>query len=195
MNACDILDAVNTAKARFGAACGKYSGALTVELVRDALEKEGVHTSPRDVYILGLPMEIDLVIPSRNAQPLNRLLYAATDVLAVVEIKNAGSFGAKTIKTVRDNFQKVNNVVPSITCCYVTLAERKGFKSAVTSDNSGGEAYTLFWHTGSRANLKHHPTGDWERFVKDMRRLQQEEGTTLRGLARRRSATCNPVLD
>lgn len=173
MNACDILDAVRTAKEQFGPTCGKYSGALTVEVIRNALEEEGVHTSPRDVYILGLPMELDLVIPRRNAQPVNRLLYKATDALAVVEVKNAGSFGAKTIETVRDNFQKVKNVVPAITCCYVTLAEREGFRNAITSGNSGGKAYTLFWYTGSGANLKHRPTDDWKRFVDDMRKLQE----------------------
>jgi len=173
MTPCDILQAVRTAKDQFGAACGKYSGALTVELVRDALHSEGIQASPRDVYIHGLPMEIDLVIPCRNVHPHNRLLYEPNDVLAVVEVKNAGSFGAKTIETVHHNFQRVKSMNPGITCCYLTLAERKGFKNAVTSCNSGGESYTLFWHTGSGPNLKHHPTGDWERFINDMRRLQQ----------------------
>ncbi len=172
MNAFDILNAVTTAKENFGTACGKYSGALTVELIRDALEEEGIQTSPRDVYIRDLPMEIDLIIPVRNAKPGNRLLYEPTDVLAIVEVKNSGSFGARTIEVVSHNFQRVKNLNHNIRCCYVTLAERKGFKYAVTSANSGGEAYTLFWHTGSGANLKYHHTRKWGKFVAEMQRLQ-----------------------
>ena len=168
----EILDAVGEAKRRFGAACGKYSGALTVELIRRALQEEGVSTSARDVFIAGVPIEIDLLIPRRDAKCRNGILYDAGDVLAVVEIKNAGSFGDKTIETVRRTFKRITETGQSIRCCYLTLAERKGFKWAVTSVNCGGNAYTLFWYNGSGQNLRHESTGHWDRFLEDMKALQ-----------------------
>jgi hypothetical protein len=181
MNDRAILDAISKAKLQFGATCNKYSGALTVELIRRALHDEGVDTSPRDVFISGVPIEIDLLIPRQSAPSRDGLLYNAVDVLAILEIKNAGSFGDKTIEAVQTNFQRITNVGPHIRCCYLTLAERKGFKWAVTSRNSGGEAYTLFWYSGSDTNGKYETTGDWDRFLTDMRHLQEAKAQPTAG--------------
>jgi len=144
MNDREILFAINTFKEQFGPKCGKYSGALTVELIRSELENNGIQVSRRDVFIQGVPLEIDFLIPRRNAKPLNGLVYQPTDVLAVVEVKNAGSFGNSTIQTIRQNFKLIKEAIPSIFCCYLTLSERKGFKWAITDNNSGGKTYTMF---------------------------------------------------
>jgi hypothetical protein len=39
--------------------CGKFAGAATVEVVKQALADEGLPTSVRDVFIKGLPVEWD----------------------------------------------------------------------------------------------------------------------------------------
>ena len=172
MDSSDIVEAVDAAKEAFGVACGKYSGALTVEIIRHALTQQGIVVSARDVFIQGVPLEIDFLIPRRNAKVQDQLLYQPQDVLAIVEVKNAGSFGESTIQTVRKNFQTIKSANPHIKCCYLTLEERKNFKWAVNNDNSGGDCYTMFWHHGSGKNYQRDSTKDWERFVSDMKKLQ-----------------------
>ncbi len=169
----DILDSINAAKACFGSPCRKYAGALTIELIRRALMKIGIRVSRRDVFIQGVPLEIDFLVPGPHARLSNGLVYRPEDVLAIVEVKNAGSFGKPTIETIRQNFTVIRKANRRIRCCYLTVAERRGFRWAVTSRNSGGNAYTMFWHHGSGKNLAYDPSGDWDRFVADMRRIRK----------------------
>ncbi len=149
----------------------KYSGALTVEVIKRELENQGIRTSPRDVFINGLKIEIDLIIPRKGVEPEHGILYRPQDVLGVLEIKNAGSFGEKTIETVRNNFIKVRKLNPNIYCAYVTLSERKSFKKKVTSTNLGhhASAFTLTWYSGSGKNSAPTSTGDWEKLVGKLR--------------------------
>ena len=49
---------------------GKFAGAATVEIVKQALADEELPTSVRDVFVKGLPVEWDLVVPRPLAQPL-----------------------------------------------------------------------------------------------------------------------------
>ena len=97
----DILEAVQRAKEKFGLKCAKYSGALTVELIRRALKEEGVLPSPRDMFIVGVPLEIDIVIPKRDAKLQYGLAFEPTEVLATIVVKNAGSFGDRTVRKIR----------------------------------------------------------------------------------------------
>jgi len=168
----EILAAVEAAKQNFGTKCGKYTGAFTVEMIRHALEANGVSVSPRDVFILGIPIEIDILIPRRGATPLHSLLYTPADVLAIVEIKNRGSFGSATIQKVRANFAAIREANPQIQCCYLTLAERKTYKWTVTDENCGGDVYTMFWHRMSHKQTVYDSTGDWERFVSAVKEVQ-----------------------
>jgi len=170
----DILEAVEISKKRFGPKCGKYSGALTVEIIRHALQKEGIRVSPRDVFLRGVPTEIDLVIPKRNISPRNRLVYEPSDILVAIEVKNSGSFGVATIQTVRKNSKLLKKANSGITYCYLTLAERKGFKWAVNDENAGCKTYTMFWHSGSGSKRLHESTGDWECFLKAIREIQKK---------------------
>ena len=43
--------------------CGKFAGAATVEIIKKALADEALPASVRDVFIQGLPVEWDLVVP------------------------------------------------------------------------------------------------------------------------------------
>ena len=93
MNEHEILELVNAAKKNFGAKCSKYSGAVSVELIRHALKSHGIETSSRDVFIKNVPVEIDFLVSKPGVLPGHGLLYQPEDVLAAFEIKNVGSFG------------------------------------------------------------------------------------------------------
>jgi len=156
-------------KKEFGRSINKFSGAITVEAIREVLQNEGIPVSPRDVFIKGVPIEIDLLIPSPRKTQESKLLYAPEEVLAVLEIKNAGSFGEKTINTTRDNFNRIKQIAAKALCCYVALAERRNFKDAVKDENIRPfKAYTLFEHDNS-GNYK--PTGEWKKLLEDLREV------------------------
>jgi len=69
MNEYEILEAVRAGHEGFGCRCQKFSGALTVQIIRRALEKHGVRASPRDVFMRGLPFEIDVLVAKRGTEP------------------------------------------------------------------------------------------------------------------------------
>jgi len=163
-----LLDQINRAKEDFGIKCPKYTGAITVEFIRLALREHGISASPRDVFIKGVPIEIDLLIPRAGTSPENGILYRPEDVLIALEIKNSGAFGEAAVRTIKKNFMRIQQHGEQIDCFYVTLAERKGYKWAITEDNFGFPAYTLFWHSGGGKNRRYEPSGDWQRLICDI---------------------------
>jgi hypothetical protein len=171
MNEHELLELVNAAKKNFRAKCPKYSGAVSVELIRHALKKHGIEASSRDVFIKDVPVEIDFIISKSESVPEHGTLYQPEDVLAAFEIKNTGSFGQSTIDNTKRCFSLIKQSNPKIFCAYVTLSERKNFRWAVSEENLGSPAYTLFWHSGSRLKLRHEPSGDWQRLINDLRKI------------------------
>jgi hypothetical protein len=171
MNEHELLELVNAAKKNFGAKCSKHSGAVTVELIRHALKKHGIETSSRDVYIKGVPIEIDFLVVKLGVVPEHGLIYQPEDVLAAFEIKNSGTFGEKAVGSIKRCFSLIKQSNPKIYCAYVTIAERQSYKWAVREENLGSPAYTLFWHSGSDKKIRHEPTGDWQRLVNDLQKL------------------------
>jgi len=163
-----LLDQINRAKEDFGIKCSKHAGAITVEFIRLALSEHGISASPRDVFIKGVPIEIDLLIPRADTSPENGILYRPEDVLIALEIKNSGAFGEGTIRRTKKIFMTIRQHNEQIGCFYVTLAEREGYKWAITNDNLGFPAYTLFWHSGSSKNRRYEPSGDWQRLIYDI---------------------------
>lgn len=168
----EILDIVEAAKVAFGPKCGKYSGAVTVEIIKKALEQQGISVSPRDVFIQGVPIEIDLIIPRHGTIPQNGLLYKPSEVLVAIEVKNAGCFGENMIRSIERNVKAIKELNPQIMFCYITLEEREGYHAAVTDKTCN--AYTIFWVKGSGRREIQKPSGDWERFVNDMGIIQQK---------------------
>lgn len=171
----EIFEAISNAKKDFGLKCAKFAGTVTVEIVKSAFEKHGILTSPRDVFIKGLPIEIDLLIPKRDVIPTHGVLYEPRDVLIVLEIKNYGSFGESTINNIKKSFQRITQLNKEIYCAYVTLTERKGYKWAIFRENTGFPSYTLFWHYGSGKNFKIEPTGDWKKLLDDINRIVRSD--------------------
>lgn len=161
----NILQIVTRASQGFGVKCNKFIGALTVELIRNALLKKGFNVSGRDVFINGFPVEIDLLISKKGISPENRILYKPEDVLAIFEVKSRGAYGENSIKSIFNNFKLIKQGTKSIHCIYITLAERKNYKWKATEQNINSPVYTLFWHSGPESNMKFEATHDWKRLL------------------------------
>jgi hypothetical protein len=167
----ELLELINSAKQSFGSKCSKYAGAICAELIKQSLSLHGISTSARDVFIEGVPIEIDLLIPHNGVVPKNGVLYRADDVLVVLEIKNSGVFDKETLPRIRQNFELIQSKNQNIVCVYVTIAELKGYRYAATSDNIGFAAYTLFLHNHSPSNRKYEATGQWAKMLEDLRNI------------------------
>jgi len=160
----EIVEQVRDASDGFQVTCRKFAGAVTAELLKKFLAEEGISTSARDVYIQGIPLEIDLIIPRRGQKPKFGLVYQPTQVAAALEIKKNGSFGEPTLLTVKQNFNRLRG--EGVKCAYVAIEERKTFCWKATEENIGGfPCFTLCWHKGD--NLT--DTKDWERLLTFLR--------------------------
>jgi hypothetical protein len=161
MNEIELLNAINEAKDEFAKSCdrgcGKYSGALTVQLIKQALNRHGIQTSERDVFIRGVPIEVDLLIPRNGVVPKYGILYEPEDVLLVFELKNKGVMCTADLERIANIFQKVRTANPDIRCIYLTLSEWIKWKEGV-KDGDGFKAFALFWSHGSNFDS----TGMWQ---------------------------------
>jgi hypothetical protein len=175
----ELLELINAAKSDFGSKCSKYAGAVCAELLKHSLSCHGIPSSARDVFIDGIPIEVDLLIPRNGVQPRHGLLYKPEDVRVVLEIKNSGVFEQGAISKIKQNFDVIRRKNPAITCIYVTIAELKGYKYAVTSQALSYPAYTLFLHNSSPKNRKYEVTGDWNRLINDLQNFAVCVGSTI----------------
>ena len=150
---------------RFGK-CRKFGGAATVEIVRQGLREEGISTSARDVFVNGVPVEIDVIVPRRGAKPsLGEILYEPSEVAVALEIKKSGSYGEKSLKSTRDNFKLLAET--GVRCAYVTLEERQTYLYKGTEANLGAPCFTLHWHQPESEPFR--ATEDWDRLVEFIR--------------------------
>lgn len=165
-----ILTKINDGLTRFGDVPPrlrtKLTGALATEVVREHLLLEGFQVSQRDVFIRGLPAELDLLIYS-GAKPENGLIYEPTDVRGILEIKYSGIYDRQVIPRLRDCFAAIRSKCPTVFCACGVIHERQGFRFAATSTDLGHPVYTLHWWSGKRRNARN--TGEWERLIKDLR--------------------------
>lgn len=148
MKAREVLEKILRATEEFGIKCKKFSGAITAELIREALLVEGFNISERDVFIDGIPIEIDLLITQKDSSPKNQIRYNPNDVLVALEIKSRGSFGKNSTRSILNNFEIIKQTQKTIQCIYITLSERKNYKWRATEENINAPVYTLFWHSG-----------------------------------------------
>ena len=172
MNDREILNAITGASNEFGLKCKKFTGAFTVEIVRYVLAGEGFNVSGRDVYIRGIPIEIDLLIARQGVTPERGILFNKEDSMVALEIKSRGTFGEASIKSIARNFNAIREASRGTRCIYLTISDRESYKYKATKENIGASVYTLFWHSGPEENLKFMPTGDWERFIQELRQIQ-----------------------
>ena len=144
--------------------CSKYVGALMMETIRQALQKNGIPVSTRDVFIKEIPIEFDLVIPRHGApEPIHGILYEPEDVVAVLEIKASGlcDYNSKNrIEACREKVLKENS---KIFFGYVTLSENQKFHEKNFHEDEW--AYPLFWWRGKD---KYDSTGSWQKLLNEL---------------------------
>lgn len=172
MNEHEILDTYTALMNKFESKCKKFDGACAVEIIRDALKSEGFNVSEKDVYILDIPIEIDLLIARQGASPERRILYRPEDVMVALEIKSRGVFGEQALMGIAENFKKIKNKSMSIECIYVTISDRENYKWKATEENINAPAYTLFWNSGPEDKMEFSATGDWKLFIEKLRKIE-----------------------
>jgi hypothetical protein len=151
-DACELLD------------CRKFEGHVAVEVLKQALADEGIETSARDVFIRGVPIEWDLVVPSHGAAPtFNGLLYEPAHAKFAFEVKLSGICGGvKTLDCVRKNFQIAKAV--GLPCVYIAFCDRR--HQAATTEKLGWPAFNLTWSLGHE---RREDAGDWPRLLNFLR--------------------------
>ncbi len=164
MTAEEIVRQARHASEGFQLTCRKFAGAMTAELMKRVLADEGISTSARDVFIRGIPLEIDLIVPRRGEEPTLGLLYEPQQVAAALEIKKSGVFGEHSLHTIRKNFTLLRGL--NVACAYVTLEERKTYRHKATEKNIGGPCFTLAWHKSTDVLVE---TQDWDRLLTFLR--------------------------
>ena len=170
-----ILQALRKAKSRFAAKSRleakkhtKFTGAVTIEIIREHLKAHGFSVSPRDVFIKGIPLEIDLLIVKPKTVPEHGILYHPDDVLAALEIKARGCYGEKARDRVGESFQRLSRA-GHIWCAYLTVVEQEHYKWSVTTESIGFPAYTMFCHKGDPDDLRaENATADWKKFLRKL---------------------------
>jgi hypothetical protein len=134
MTGLEIVNACVAACER--ADCNKFEGHLAVEILKRALADEGIATSSRDVFIEGVPVEWDMLVPYVGASPsFNGLLYEPTQAKVAIEVKLSGLCGskAKALSTIRGNFQLARKA--GVHCAYVAFCDRQA--GCATDENLG----------------------------------------------------------
>jgi len=150
----------------------KFIGAMTVEVVKNFLEKEGFRVSGKDSFVEGIPNEIDLLILKKDAKPIFNSYYKSEDILVVFELKFTGLFGKGDIEHISKMFENVKIVNSEIRCVYLTIYENQKYPHKATNKNINGEVFELFKPNESRESaikkgvFYDSISGDWERLLK-----------------------------
>jgi hypothetical protein len=146
--------------------CKKFQGHVAVEIMKEALATEGIATSARDVFIAGLPVEWDILVPREGAVPkFNGLLYDPAQVKVAVEIKLSGICGSrvKTLEGLRRSSELAQSA--GVRYAYIGLCDRRN--QASTTEKHGWSEFNLTWSLG---NDRREESGDWPRLVEFLRR-------------------------
>jgi hypothetical protein len=197
MTGLDLVERSRKVKAGFGTESPKkFAGAAAVEILREALATKDIPTSSRDVYVRGIEIEVDLVIPRRGAKPELGLVYKPEEVAMALEVKRSGCFGQASLKKVKNDFRQLRKA--GIQCAYVTFEERRNYKWKATRGRLGGfHCFTLAWHKKTDGPLDQ--CNDWNRLVSCIQHLLQRSprrvgnhvcGKELPGQGHR--ASCGP---
>ena len=162
-----LVERVRKAKKDFGSnPPNKFGGAAAIEILRAALARKKILTSQRDVFVRGVPLEVDLIVPQVGERPSLHLVFTPGQVAVALEVKKGGTFGKPSLKKIRHDFAKLRR--SGICCAYITFEERYSYRWKATEKNIGAPCFTLAWHKYTDGPLE--PTGDWERFVAFLRK-------------------------
>ena len=123
----------------------KLTGATTVEVIRSYLNEARIPTSPRDVYLSGIPTEFDLLAVRPSSRARCGIIYDPADVAAVLEVKFSGAFSKDAAGKLEALFEKIKERYGHIQSAYITVRENPRYKYRITSDSIGFKAFTLYW--------------------------------------------------
>ena len=79
----------------------KFSGAITTEIFKKKLEKLGFNVSSTNVFIEGIPYELDLLIYKKGTSPDFGILFKPENVSAVFELKSLGAIGKESVDRIK----------------------------------------------------------------------------------------------
>jgi hypothetical protein len=162
MTGLQLVERARQLKAAFGVKPPKkFSGAATIEILREALSAEGIPVSSRDVFIRGIPVEIDLLVLHKAATPFLGLLYEPQHVAVALEVKKTGTFGEDSLVKIKNDFGVLQKA--GVPCAYVTFEERRGYRWAASNECLGFPCFTLAWHTRTEGPLEQ--TEGWEHLL------------------------------
>lgn len=167
-----ILKEVINYRNLMGCFCKKLTGSATCQAIRKHLRNKAFNISQRDVYIKGIPNEIDLLLLKDYVNE-KMLVYDPKDVLAVFEIKFSGSYGEDSIENTKKLGEKIKGLNKNIRCLYVTLLETKTYKYRITKENTGFNIFEIFYKKGNLGskNFKTFNTGDWDRLLNYLKKI------------------------
>ena len=147
----------------------KFVGALTTELIRTELLKHRFNVSNRDVFIEGIPNELDLLIVKADKNPKENILYSPDDILVVFEIKFRGTYGENQRNSIKKIFDNIKRKNKNIECFYITISENIKYRHRVISENLGYDCFELLTReSGLETALKKKllkTTGDWDKLL------------------------------
>lgn len=148
----------------------KFIGALTIELLRKEFIKKGLNVSNRDVFIKGVPYELDLIILKKRKKAQENLLYKPEQVLAVLEIKFRGVYSKEGVENIKKVFDSIKGVNKEIKCIYLTISENTNYKYYSEEQKLGDFSFFLLERkTNLESAIKKgklHITGDWDKLIK-----------------------------
>lgn len=148
----------------------KFIGAITIELLRRELIKEGFNVSNRDVYIEGVNHELDLLILKAKERAKENLLYNPSQVVAIFEIKFSGIYSVSDIDNIKKAFSSIKKINREIKCVYLTVSEMINFTYYHKERKLGDFNCFLFKRdTDLERAIKENrlkATGDWDKLIK-----------------------------
>ena len=156
--------------------CRKFVGALTIELLKKEFAEFGLNVSNRDVFVEGVPNELDLLIAKKDAHAEANLVYNSDDVLAVLEVKFRGSYGKKNIDRIKAVFDSAIAANKNIECFYLTVSENSRYKHRATRAKLGYDCFELLTRdTNLESALKKDrikETGEWQKLLERLKILR-----------------------
>ena len=153
----------------------KFTGAMTSEVIREYLKQEGFNISERDVFVKGVPNEIDLLILKKETKSIFNNYYDPKDILVAFELKSIGIYGKEELPRIKNMFDSMKKENPSIICIYLTIYENQKHSYRATKDNLNVEVFELFSPTTNiesaikKGIFYESITGDWGRLIKYLR--------------------------
>jgi hypothetical protein len=154
----------------------KFTGDIFVRIVSDLLKQQGFNVSEANAYILGYPIEFDLLILKQGAQPEKYTnAYNPADVQTGIEFKTRGMFGGKNvldnnISHIKNNFLMINAQYPNIKFVYLTFQETCSTKNSGSinyfqSTINGLAPYKAFCLKDTRGGFN---LGQWNSFINSL---------------------------